>query len=185
MENTIITPNAQLVIDNITQAVKNSVTGVTFVSITNYTNKQNETSNNLINVGINYNNTKQKDIEFLNNINLTDYTFKSDLTLLEQAKNDLINSLIKPNENISTAQINAYTNITNGIKVHNITGQIYIYGYRTNKTIINEGTYKETKSTQLTIAKNEIKKLLKTNKFTQFAIEPTNIIKTNKQIIEL
>ena len=183
--NLEINQKALKVINMLNQAVNKSITGVSFVSIRNYKNASGEVSNNLINIGISYEKAKQKDIAFLENIDFSNYQFKSELSVLEQAKNELIASFIKPNENRSNGQIDAYTPIVSGLKVHNETGLLYIYGYRENKTILIEGTYKSVNSSKLTIAKNELRKLLKTGKFTQYSIEIGNEIRANGETIEL
>jgi hypothetical protein len=173
------------VIANLETALSNSRNGITFVAINGYTNASGEVSNNLINVGVSYDRMKQKDINFLEVLDTNILKFKSDLTLIEQARIELIESLRKPDTTKSNGQKNAYTHIIDGIKVHNENGKIYIYGYRENKTIIKEGTYKETKSSVLTLAKNELRSLLKTNKFKMFILESTNTIKCNKETLEL
>lgn len=185
METLNVSNKALQVINLVKNAVNNSITGVSFFSIKGYTNKQGEISNNLINVGINYAKSKQQDIEFLENINLKDYEFKSPLDLINDARLDLIVSFLSPDENRSNGQINAYTTIFSGVKVHNESGLLYIYGYRVNKTVIKEGEYKAVKSSAKTIAKNELRKMLKTSKFTQYAIEIGNTIKASGETIEL
>lgn len=186
METTTnVSPKAMQVINLVKNAVSNSITGVTFFSVKNYTNSSNEVSNNLINVGINYEKSKEQDLEFLKNIKLSDYEFKSPNDVLNEAKKELIESFIKPNENRSNGQKDAYTNIFSGVKVHNETGVLYVYGYRVNKTVIKEGEYKTVKSSPKTIAKNELRKLLKTNKFTQYAIEVGNTLTAKGETIEL
>ena len=69
MENLTITNKALQVLATIKGATDKSITGVSFVSIRNYTNKFGEVSNNLINVGASYEKAKAKDIEFLENFN--------------------------------------------------------------------------------------------------------------------
>ena len=58
-----ISSEATRVINLVKSAISNSPTGVSFFSIANYTNKFGEVSNQLINVGINYENSKQSDID--------------------------------------------------------------------------------------------------------------------------
>jgi hypothetical protein len=185
METVTVSQKALAVINTIKKAVEKSVTGVSFVSIRNYTNKQGEVSNNLINVGASYERAKQKDIEFLENINFSDYDFKSPASLLEEARQALIAAFIKPDANRSEGQINAYTPIFAGVKVHNETGVLYVYGYREKKEVIQKGEYKTVNSKPLTIAKDELRKLLKTGKFTQYALEIGNEIRANGQTLEL
>jgi hypothetical protein len=185
METIVISDKATKVIITLKKAINNSPNGISFVSINNYTNSANEVSNNLLNIGIKYSNQKAKDIEFLKNLNIYEMNFNSSLIDIEKARIQLIESFIKPSENHSKGQIEAYTHITEGLKVHNETGLLYIFGYRLTKTVISEGEYKEVKSSSLTIAKNELRKLLKTSKYKQFQIEVGNTLKANKETLEL
>ena len=63
METTISTKALQ-VIKAVKEATSKSITGVSFVSVKNYTNSKGEVSNNLINIGIKYESAKKKDIAF-------------------------------------------------------------------------------------------------------------------------
>jgi len=171
-------------INLVKEALKKSPTGVSFISIKNYTNKDGETSNYLFNIGASYANAVKSDIETLTNLDITQHEFKQDKTIIEQARLELIESLTRPNENISNGQKEAYTTLTRGVKIHNETGYLYLYGYRVNKTVITQGTYKEVKSRPLTLAKKELKKLLKTDKFRQFALQVGNSITTKNDTLE-
>ena len=165
------------VIANLSNALAKSPTGVSFVSIKGYTNSYGEVSNNLVNVGASLDNAKQKDIETLQSLNVTE--LNGDSILLEKARVELINSFIAPNENRSNGQKDAYTIVGKGIKVHNETGEIYIFGLRTSKTIIEQGVYPIVNSRPLTLAKNSLKKDLKSSKFTQYKLSATSVIKAN------
>ena len=165
------------VIANLSNALAKSPTGVSFVSIKGYTNSYGEVSNNLVNVGASLTNAKAKDIETLQSLNVTE--LGGDTILLEKARVELINSFIAPNENRSNGQIDAYTIVAKGIKVHNETGEIYVFGLRTSKTVIEQGVYPIVNSRPLTLAKNALKKNLKSSKFTQYKISATSVIKTN------
>jgi hypothetical protein len=166
-------------------AMSNSITNVTFLSLKNYLNSSNELANHLINIGISYKNSVAKDIVFLETMNLADYTFKSSLVIIEQARLELIAAFTKPNENRSNGQKDAYIHINEACKVHVESGKLYIYGYSVSKQVIKEGEYKVVKSSELTIAKNELRKLLKTGKFKQFSLEVGNNIKANGETLEL
>lgn len=184
-----ISTKALQVIKAVKEATSKSITGVSFVSIKNYTNKQGEVSNNLINIGIKYENAKKKDITFLNELNIdkaiAEHDLKSSKELLEEARKELMVSFIKPEVNRSNGQKDAYTVLFDGVKVHNETGVLYIYGYRENKTVLVKGEYKTVNSKPLTIAKDELRKLLKTGKFTQYALEVGNTLKLNGETLEL
>jgi len=181
MENVTISNKALQVIN----LLKGKRVG--FLSISNYENKQGEISNYLINLGASYENAKQKDIEYLKNLNPTslEKEFKSEYTTLETARVSLLESFINPNENRSNGQINAFTHICTGLKVHNETGLLYIFGLKVSKTVIQKGIYKEVKSSALTIAKNELRKQLKTGQFVQFSLEIGNTIKISNETLEL
>jgi hypothetical protein len=170
------------VIANLSRVLAKSPTGVSLVSIKGYTNSFSEVSNNLVNVGASLTNAKAKDIITLQGLDVT--TFNGDSIQLEKARVDLINSFINPNQNRSQGQIDAYTIIAKGIKVHNITGKIYIFGLRTNKTVIEQGIYPTVNSKPLTLAKNQLKKDLKSSKFTQYALENITSVKLNGQTLE-
>lgn len=129
----IISPKAQAVIELLKKSVNNSLTGVSFLSIKNYTNASGETANHLVNIGINYARAKAKDIETLKNLDIKDHEFKSDLALIEEARVALIAELTNPNANRSQAQADAYTPIVDGLKVHNETGKLIIYAFREKK----------------------------------------------------
>jgi hypothetical protein len=178
------TDNAFAICLNLCQAIKKSPNGVSFVSINGYTNSQNEISNNLINIGASYEKAKQKDIDTLKNLDLTQLDTKSSIINLEIARTELLNSLIAPDQNRSNGQKDAYTNICTGLKVHDVTGELYIWGFRENKTVIQEGVYKTVNSSAKTIAKNELRKLLRTGKFKQYKITNMSTMKLNGETLE-
>lgn len=188
VENEVVVSEiANNVIQLAKKAIEKSPNGVTFVGISNYTNKFGEVSNQTINVGASYENAKEADIETLRGLDVTDskYQFNSSVIMLEKAKVELIEAFIKPNENRSNGQKDAYTHIAKGIKVHNVTGLLYLYGYRIKKTVITEGVYPKVNSKELTIAKDELRKLLKTSKFVNFSLEINNSLKMAGETLEL
>ncbi len=192
MENQTIQTNdikvsdeAQRVIDLLTNAANKSPNGVTFVSIKRYENEQGEIANHLFNIGRSYQRAIQRDIETLRNLDLTKLETKHPLTLMEEARTELINAFLKPNENRSNGQKDAYLGILNGLKVHVETGFLYIWGFREKKTIIQQGTYKVVNSRPLTLAKDELRKLLQTSKFKQFKIKVGETIKGGGETLEL
>lgn len=184
MEQQVKSTELQVIVA-LKKAIDKSITNVSFVSIRNYENKFGEIANNLINVGISYENSKEKDIQFLKELNVNSFDSKLDKTLLEQARLELISSFEKPEINRSEAQKNAYTHIIKGVKVHNETGEVYIFGYRESKTILQQGNYPIVKSKPLTMAKNELRKLLRTGKYTQYVLSSIGEVRTNGQTLEL
>ena len=146
------------------------ITGVSFVSVT-YINQQNEKHQTLFNVGIDYQRAKQKDIEFLKQLDITTMKSHLDNELLETAKIVLLESFIKPSANRSEGITNAYTHLGNGLKIHNETQTVYVYGMKVHKRIIEEGIKQEDTRGDLTKAKDAIRSLLKSTQYRQFKIE--------------
>lgn len=180
-----LTQKALQAVALVSGVISKSPTGVSFFSVKDYTNKDGETSDYVFNVGASYEKAKAKDIEFLRNLDITKRTFKSTSVEIEKARTTLIEAFINPNERISTGQKDAYTSIIPGVKVHNETGYLYLYGYLLSKVVKVKGTYKTVNSSAETIAKNELRKLLRTSKFRQFSIEVGNTLKGNGRTIEL
>ena len=180
-----ISPKAAKVINMVKQAVAKSPTGVSFVSIKGYTNQQGEVADHVFNIGADYGKAKEADIKFLNDLDLTEGKWSSDMVTMIKAKAELIKNLISPNEARSQALANAYTHICKGVKVHNQSGMLYVYGNRVNKVIHNQGEYKSVNSRPLTIAKDELRKLLKTGKFRQFIVAECDSFRANGETLEV
>ena len=146
------------------------ITGVSFVSVT-YINQQNEKHQTLFNVGVDYQRAKQKDIEFLKQLDVTTMSSDLDDELLEIARIVLLDSFIKPSKTRSEGIANAYTHLGNGLKVHNETQTVYVYGMKVSKRVIEEGDKQEDTRSELTKAKDAIRSLLKSTQYRQFKIE--------------
>jgi hypothetical protein len=180
-----ISPKAAKVINMVKQAVAKSPTGVSFVSIKGYTNQQGEVADHVFNIGADYGKAKEADIKFLNDLDITEGKWSSDMVTMIKAKAELIKNLISPNEARSQALANAYTHICKGVKVHNETGVLYVYGNRVNKVVHVEGFYTEKNKRALTVAKDELRKLLKTSKFRQFIMADATTFKANGETLEI
>ena len=157
------------------------------VGIKEYTNKYGEIASVSVNVGTNFAKKKEQDIEYLENglsaeILATMSTEKVDTVLLERARVKLLESAIKPNKKRSDAQINAYTIIAKGLKVHNETGSVFIYGSPKTKKVIVKGVYPIVKSQVLTLAKNIIRKNF-SYQYRQYNVDFATIINTGGKCI--
>lgn len=140
------------------------ITGCSFVSIL-YTNKDGEVQKTLINVGVSYANAKEKDIEYLKNLDVKSVKSTQGVALLEEARKSLLGALISPDKVRSEGQLNAYTYLTNGLKIHNETNALYVVGMVVKKEVIKEADYKADTRKPLTIAKDDIRKELKSTKY--------------------
>jgi len=171
----------------VVENLKTTSNGVTFVGI-NYTNKDNEQSQYLINVGVSYENAKKKDLLSLQNLDVNKIeNFKGldadSIAVLDDAKKALISALIKPNKAQSQAQIDAYSHLSNGMKIHNETFDLFVFGFKVKKTVQVKGDYKPTEfafegAKPLTRAKNFIRtQLMKSSKYRQFKINADQLHK--------
>ena len=181
----VVSPKALRVINMVREAIQKSPTKVSFFSIKGYRNKEGELANYVFNIGVSYAKAKEKDLEYLRNLDITKEVWDSPLTLIEQARTKLINSLIKPSEAHSEGQKEAYTVITEGVKVHNETGALYIYGYRVSKTVIEAVDYGADTRRALTKAQDELKKGMKSTKYRQFIVSEAKEVKGGGETIEI
>lgn len=143
-----------------------NVKSARFVSINGYENKNGEISNYVINLNVSLEKLKERDINLLQSLELDGVS--------ETARQELLDSFIKNRSketatNQSKGQIDAYTHLSKNIKFHNTTREVFITGMLVQKYIIKKGTYKEVKSAEKTIAKNKIKKHLRSAKYRTFA----------------
>lgn len=147
-----------------------------FFGVRNYENKQGEISNYVVNVKVNYDNLKEKDIDICEN-------FKPKTQIEVDAKDDLMEAFINPKQstkNRSNAQIDAYVYIADGIKLHKESLDLFFVGHRVNKKVLVKGIYPIVKSRPLTIAKNKIRKLFSTSNYRSFKIGNIEDIKDFK-----
>ena len=145
------------------------IKGVSFVSVT-YVNQQNEKHQTTFNVGVDYINAKQKDIEYLEGLDVS--TLKSSLPpeLLEQARVELLHSFQNPSKARSEGIANAYTHLGANLKVHNESDALFVYGMKVSKRVIEEGDKKEDTRKPLTKAKDTIRAKLKSTQYRLFEI---------------
>jgi len=147
----------------------NKIGGCTFVNVT-YTNKEGEIQNTTFNVGVSYDNAKKKDIEYLKDLDVTKLKSSQGKQLLEEARQALLGALISPNKARSQGQKDAYKHLTNGLKIHKETNQLYVYGMKVKKTVLVEGDYKADTRRPLTIAKDDIRKGMKSTQYRNYEL---------------
>jgi hypothetical protein len=163
------------------------ITKPRFVSIRNYQNKNDEVSNYLINLGINYKDLQREDLALLSFLSSEDFNFPTIAQpFANDAYNELIESLIKNidkdienHTTMSKAQLDTYTTIAPNVKIHNETEEIYITGYIIRKTIITPGNYKARNKRPKTIAKDTIRKVFKASQYRQFILKKIGTIRLN------
>lgn len=176
--------------------VAKTIKGTSFVGIKNYENKQGEVSNQTIVAGITYENCLVNDFKVLQEkqnevfetlqkdfpIELIETAYKNVYKSLETrlSSEEVKEALREQNDKtlkLSDAQINAYTHITKGVKVNKDTKQIHVFGLVVKKTVLVSIEYKPTKSRDLTIVQNKIKKLceFKQDKYRSFIFDKAEV----------
>lgn len=149
-----------------------------FISILGYSNKEGDVSNYVININNKYSNKVKKDVGQLKQL-LKDMPKDEANALAYMAATELLNSFLN-NGNKETAsaqslaQSAAYTKVNGAIKQHNETGKHYIFGYVVSKQVISRAERKPVKSRALTIAKDAIRRTLRTSKYVNFSIDLAN-----------
>lgn len=161
----------------IVKVIFSEINGNSFCGVNDYLSKAGEISNRVIQVGVNREKRLVKDLEKLNNFDITPIVEKYGKTVAEKAHLELINSLQKvlateEQKEIlraekdttiarSDAQKDAYFVIQEkGLKIHKETLDVYIWGYQVGqKEVLVKGEYKPVKSQAKTLAKREIQKL--------------------------
>jgi hypothetical protein len=156
----------------------------TFLTLKGYSNEHGEVADYSIVFHISYRSALERSILMLESL-----VPENDLEA--QAKNELLlsynNSLNKIEDfSIEEMEDNTYShfkdengNYIKGIKLHNTTDILHLYGLVANKRILIPGDYKEVKSRPLTLAKNKLKKNLPVNRFRQFKILPSQVEEIN------
>lgn len=159
---------AEAIAEKIETALNKSLTNVTFCSVKDYVNDKGELSDYLINIGVNYQTAKQKDIKFLSELDVTTMEWKSPMVEIIKAKTELLESLINPNKARSEGQKEAYIVINDGLKIHKETAELYVFGMKVRKTIKEAVDYGADTRSAKTKAKDEIRQLLKSAKYRMF-----------------
>ena len=172
-------------INLLNQVVENSPTKVGFVSIKGYTNSKGEVQNALINVGGKSKNAKKKDVKYLTNLDVNTLKFE-DKVLLEKARVALLTALLKPAKVQSEAQKNAYSVLGNGVKIHNSTNDLYIFGsFVSSKVVsVSDEVGKLDTRKPLTKAKDFIRKGMKSTKYRQYKVSSVGQVTANGKTIK-
>lgn len=147
-----------------------SLKSASFIGINGYTNSFGEVANITLNTNVSTESAKQKDFDTLKSLNESDLKTIAEncgqnLDLVKQALSELLTSAeknlnedINERSNQSIAQIDAYVNLGNGLKLHKDTLEVSICGFQNQKKVIIEGVYKKVNKQAKTICKDAIKK---------------------------
>jgi hypothetical protein len=158
-----------------------------FVHLKEYENKQSEISNYLINLGVHYGQTLQRDFAMFNFISLNDYNIPTQLQYVanvayEEVFDSLQANTDKNRDNHTPASrrnLDMYDFITPNIKMHKRTGELYLVGMIISKKIITPGIYKERNSKDKTLVKNILTKNFASHKYRQYFLSKITSITIN------
>lgn len=162
-----------------------NLNGAKFINLNGYVSKESgEVANHNILVNIDVMNAKRKDATALTVADVNTIASKSaksiavDIfqTALTEMRVSAVKNISENKEDrtvASQAQTDAYIQIGKGLKLHKETGNLHIFGFANQKKVIKAGTYKTVNSSDKTIAKKEITKVLKlrAGKFRTYIIE--------------
>jgi hypothetical protein len=176
----------------------NSAKGAKFVSFT-YTNKQGEKANRLIQINTIYENSLKKDLDIIPNVEYVENnkfdraTFiTAQVELMKSIKmslginDDTMNKSDKEmHSNRSNGQKNAYVQVAKNMKFNLEREQLHIFAKEVRKTILVEGEYPQVNKRPKTMAKNFIKKQMKSSKYRTYILSNFDKIKINGDTIEL
>lgn len=182
--------NQSTIVNAVVSVIFKNIKGTSFVGVRNYTSKSSgdQVSNQTFLVGVNRVKRLEQDLVALTNFNVAPVAKLYGQAVADKAKLDLMISLQKvlAPDNVkemlraqgdktirrSDGQKDAYTWLNAGLKLHNVTGDIYVDGYCINKTVLVEGTPQADIRKDLTKAKDLIKKLadLKDRKYRCFKV---------------
>ena len=158
--------------------IAKTIKGTSFVGLRNYeSSSSGEVSNQTILVGIDYSKVLQNDLNVLRlkkDEIFAELSKEISAELLAQAYDNVLSSLVKRTASeeekeilrlandktiiLSDAQSNAYSTLAKGVRLHQESNTIHISGLAIRKEVLVKGEYKETKSRDLTIAQERIKK---------------------------
>lgn len=152
----------------------------TFLTLNGYRNDHSEVANYSIAFHISYESALKKSIETLAALELKE-------PIEVQARFELLNSFAKSLSNMDSTPMEeldeqVYTHIKDddgnyikGVKIHNNTGTLHLYGLVIHKRVLMPGIYLTKNQKPLTVVKDKLRYLTRVGKFRQFKILPDQV----------
>lgn len=151
----------------------------TFLSLIGYRNFYSEISDYSIVFHISYEAALKKSISYLESLNNLSSIEKM---AKEELLNSFNNSLDKTNVSSFDLLSNSYSYVYDendvplkGIKIHDQTGILHLYGLVVHKRIIMPGLYPHRNRRELTVVKDQLRRQCSIGKFRQFRITPNQV----------
>lgn len=149
-----------------------------FIAINGYQNKEGAVSNYVVNINCKHGNKVKKDIGQLKAI-IKAIPKMPETALEYMAANILLQAFID-NGNKETASVQSlvqsdlYENINGSVQRHKETGEYYIKGYLISRTVLVAVQKKVVNSKPLTVAKDKLRRNLRTEKYVRFKFSLEN-----------
>lgn len=151
----------------------------TFLTLKGYRNNSSEISDYSIVFHVSYENALKKSIATLQNyVPESDLEIKAKSWLIASYEESLNTMKTKPFEELE----DNYTHFKDddgkyikGLKYHDKTQTIHLYGFVVHKKVIIPGTYVKSNKAELTVAKDKLRRLCEVSKFRQFKILPDQL----------
>lgn len=162
----------------------------TFLSVLGYRSASSEVADYSIIFHMSYENALKKSLAIMEGFNPSN-------DLEEKAKASLVTSFSTSLDKISTSSIedidDAYTRFFDketgdyikGIKVHTETNVLHLYGLVNYKRVIMPGTFKTSNRQELTVVKDNLRKMCPVSKFRQFIMDPAHVKSISVEKISL
>lgn len=154
--------------------------GSTFLTVHNYVNSMGEVADYSIVFHIDYLKAVERSLDVLQSYKPTKMAVAGKPYTLEQlkaAKVQVIDSL-KKSLSGSHTQTDAYDsvevngNTIPGVKLHSKDDALHLFGLRVWKNVVHSGNYPKDTRQPLTVAKDDLRKMLPVGKFVQFKLTP-------------
>lgn len=177
-----------------------SLKSASFIGIKGYKNQYNEIADITLNVNVSIESTKRKDLQTLEALKESDLNTIAEkcsqpVELVKAALDELLTSAKKNlSENIeerttnSQAQTDSYIILTDGLKLHKDSLEVFVYGFQNQKKVIQEGDErKPTKKQNKTICKDAIKKYcdLRMEKYRTYKLGQIDSLKITGDTIQI
>lgn len=171
--------------DLISTLNKATANGARFISFDYTTKGSGEHARYTFALGVNVERAYRRDLSILRG--LKSHLSGVALTACEELIESRVTSLkVGIGNNPAYTCRGVYSAEGKGVKTHDATGELHVFGFQIAKVTIAEGTHKSVNSSPKTIAKRQIEKRLKTGRFRQFAVSNVHSIKVDgKHIILL
>lgn len=171
------------------QAISELRPSATFLTLKGYTNEHGEKATYQIVFHMSYSNALQRSLETLHAIEPeNDLEVQAKQELMASFQNSLNNNQTNPIEE----REDGYTHFTGdagkiikGVKLHDATATLHLYGLVVNKKVLVPGVYPKKNQRPLTIAKEKLRRKTSIGNFRQFKLTPNQVESIHVEKLEL